>query len=541
MPNIGDKILGRYQIKRELGSGNFATVYLAYDEKLKRDVAIKVISAAKSPDPGAALNTLLREAHIIAALQHPNILKIFDYQIDCEEGYLIMEYAEGGTLADILKQHSNKRLSEPKNKRSLYSFEETLRVRGNFSKKQELITLLLECPSIANRANRDLLIREVRNGAIFATFARDAVDRIDVANIVNKLLEYSGALEELISFIKLVDSGTKALQDLETFRGVLLVDSLPSDSLTLEEATSYFSDIVKGVNHAHANNVIHFDLKPENIMFVQGRPVIGDFGVAKVISSTGTIALTKLPGTPYYTAPESWDNKGNKSSDVYSLGIILYQMLAGEPPFEGNTAQLCKKHLYDPLPNLISKRPDLPIGFQSFLEFLTAKDPHARPSADKILELLEEALLTLSLPKASTNSNIPKSNTASVASQVQANTPQTTAPPQKPPSPTPTKAPATPPSQPPAAPPKPKGQIGGKLKPFGFVSVAVILIILGLLTLQPFGKGNPASSEGQTTATATGVVPTPTKAALITFPANTTVPPTLAPTITPAPPTLAPT
>ncbi|NWJ96392.1 MAG: hypothetical protein HXX20_11475 [Chloroflexi bacterium] len=94
-------------------------------------------------------------------------------------------------------------------------FEETL--SGSFSKKQELITLLLSCPSIENRDSRNNLLRGVHNGRLIANFARNEVNKIDVENIVNTLLDYSGDLEEFISFIKLVDSGTKAWQALETF------------------------------------------------------------------------------------------------------------------------------------------------------------------------------------------------------------------------------------------------------------------------------------------------------------------------------------
>ncbi|NWJ98960.1 MAG: hypothetical protein HXX20_24740 [Chloroflexi bacterium] len=117
-------------------------------------------------------------------------------------------------------------------------FEETL--RGDFLKRQELITLLLACPSIANRASRDNLLGGVHNGRLTANFNRNAVDLIDLENIFTTLLAYSGALEELLSFIQLKDFGTQAWQDLETFQSLLLVDSFPFDSRlglnALEEA-----------------------------------------------------------------------------------------------------------------------------------------------------------------------------------------------------------------------------------------------------------------------------------------------------------------
>ncbi|NWJ98890.1 MAG: trypsin-like peptidase domain-containing protein [Chloroflexi bacterium] len=99
-------------------------------------------------------------------------------------------------------------------------FEETL--RGNFLKKQKLIKLLLACPSIEDRVSRDNLLKEVRKGSLVTRFARNAVDNIDMENIVNTLLAFSGALEELISFIQLKDADTQAFQALETFYGPIL-------------------------------------------------------------------------------------------------------------------------------------------------------------------------------------------------------------------------------------------------------------------------------------------------------------------------------
>ncbi|NWJ98658.1 MAG: SUMF1/EgtB/PvdO family nonheme iron enzyme [Chloroflexi bacterium] len=112
----------------------------------------------------------------------------------------------------------------PLNELRRQQLEETLRV--NFLKKQELITLLLACPNMADRASRDNLLSGVRKGKLRANFNRNDVALIDVENIVNKLLDFSGALEELISFIRLKDSGTNALQALETFLNSLQIRTL---------------------------------------------------------------------------------------------------------------------------------------------------------------------------------------------------------------------------------------------------------------------------------------------------------------------------
>ncbi|NWJ96490.1 MAG: hypothetical protein HXX20_11970 [Chloroflexi bacterium] len=147
-------------------------------------------------------------------------------------------------------------------------FEKTL--RGNFLKKQDLILLLLACPSIANRASRDNLISGVHNGKLVAKVARNAVDKIDVQNIVNTLLDYPGVLEELISFMRLEDSGTQAFQALETFRSALLVDSFPSDNIE-GKAPSKSEDVLEFVNQTKALDTIYDN--PQILNFIIDAPL----------------------------------------------------------------------------------------------------------------------------------------------------------------------------------------------------------------------------------------------------------------------------
>ncbi|MEI6044697.1 MAG: AAA family ATPase [Chloroflexota bacterium] len=142
-------------------------------------------------------------------------------------------------------------------------FEEML--RGNFPKKQELITLLLACPSIADRASRDNLLRDVYNGRPIAKVPRDEVNETDVENIVNTLLKYSGALEELISFIQLKDSGTQALQALETFWSALLVDSFLSDNIE-GKPTSTSEAVLEFVNQTNALTTLYSNFQVLNFV-----------------------------------------------------------------------------------------------------------------------------------------------------------------------------------------------------------------------------------------------------------------------------------
>ncbi|NWJ96730.1 MAG: tetratricopeptide repeat protein, partial [Chloroflexi bacterium] len=143
-------------------------------------------------------------------------------------------------------------------------FEETL--RGNFLKKQELVTLLLDCPNMANRASRDNLLGGVRKGGLVTNFARNIADNIDVENIVKTLLDYSGALEELLSYIRVKDSGTQAWQALETFQRGLLVDSFPSASPT-DWREECYSDLNYGaISFSQSHPLRNSNQQRENLL-----------------------------------------------------------------------------------------------------------------------------------------------------------------------------------------------------------------------------------------------------------------------------------
>src|SRR6188768_3092890 len=114
--------------------------------------------------------------------------------------------------------------------------------------------------------------------------------------------------------------------------------------LPVEEAIQIAIGVANALDYAHAQGVIHRDLKPENILLQHGQPIVADFGIALAISNAGGTRVTQTGlslGTPQYMSPEqaSGDRIIDGRSDIYSLGAILYEMLAGEPPYSGNTVQ----------------------------------------------------------------------------------------------------------------------------------------------------------------------------------------------------------
>ncbi len=151
---------------------------------------------------------------------------------------------------------------------------------------------------------------------------------------------------------------------------------------------------------AHATGVIHRDLKPDNI-FVTSLPdqplhvKVLDFGLAKLVDESVETQLTQsgfIVGTPQYMAPEQADGSHiDHRADLYSLGVVLFELLSGRPPFEGeNMAKLLRSIISDPVPPLPSS---LPPGLRALVESMLAKEPAARPAdATKVLHSLEQAV-----------------------------------------------------------------------------------------------------------------------------------------------------
>ncbi|HVQ39551.1 MAG TPA: bifunctional serine/threonine-protein kinase/formylglycine-generating enzyme family protein [Pyrinomonadaceae bacterium] len=200
--------------------------------------------------------------------------------------------------------------------------------------------------------------------------------------------------------------GTMPFLVMEFVNGKSLQDILAAEKrMSPERALEFACAIGAGVSAAHRQNIVHRDLKPLNIMTQTGQSIaeglkILDFGLAKIKSGEllGSFVQAKtsgLMGSPFYMAPEQWsDEEPDARADVYSLGIILYQMLSGDVPFKGTSIpSIMKKHLTLPPPSFQSVGVDIAPRIEAVVYHALEKDPAARiPTVDAFLQELREAV-----------------------------------------------------------------------------------------------------------------------------------------------------
>ena len=269
---IGTLLNGRFRLDQRVGSGGMSTVYRAFDEKLERTVAIKVLHSGISADDDQ-LERFRREARAVARLSHPHVVNVIDAGEDEGTPYIVFEYVEGETL------------------------KERIRAQGR----------------------------------------------------------------------------------------------LPS-----AEAVAYAIEIGRGLSAAHAERLVHRDVKPQNVLVdEEGRAKVTDFGIARSLEADGLTAPGNVLGTTDYVAPEqALGEPVTECSDIYSLGIVLYEMLTGDVPFRADTqVGVAMKHVREPLPDVRHRRPEVSAALAAVLERATAKDSRARyPSAAALVHELEAVL-----------------------------------------------------------------------------------------------------------------------------------------------------
>ena len=185
-----------------------------------------------------------------------------------------------------------------------------------------------------------------------------------------------------------------------------------SAPLPPDQAVSLIRKIADGMDYCHKNDVIHRDLKPENILITSdGQPVIMDFGLAltKGAHRVTYSNLSATMGTPDYMAPEQIEGqRGDQRTDLYALGTILYELLAGKPPFTGDSNMVVMaQHLNNTAPRLDRVDPSIPIPLAAIVAVCLARDPKERyadmPALIQALDHPENADLTI-LEKSNTSS-----------------------------------------------------------------------------------------------------------------------------------------
>ena len=167
-------------------------------------------------------------------------------------------------------------------------------------------------------------------------------------------------------------------------------------SLTLSEAIDIMVQLTDGMAHAHDSYIIHRDLKPQNIMIKDdGQIKITDFGIAMALNSTQLTQTNSVMGSVHYLPPEQASGKGcTIKSDIYSMGIIFYELLSGSLPFRGdNAVEIALKHMKEPLPNLKDDNPSIPQSIVNIIKRATAKNPKNRYETAR--EMHEDLLTAL--------------------------------------------------------------------------------------------------------------------------------------------------
>jgi serine/threonine-protein kinase len=210
------------------------------------------------------------------------------------------------------------------------------------------------------------------------------------------------------NLVRILDPGE------ETGRPFLAMDYLPGPTLDerlktdgqlpLGECLAIAVGVAKAMAHAHAHGVVHRDLKPGNILLTAQGPKVMDLGIARIMDAATVTTTYAFLGTPLYAAPEAQlKTHVGPAADRYSLGVILFHMLAGAPPFVGETPfEILNQHRAAPPPELPLLRPDVPPALGSLVTRLLDKEPDQRPDDSEILRVLAEAAARLNAPPSAT-------------------------------------------------------------------------------------------------------------------------------------------
>src|SRR5437764_1954109 len=258
-----------------------------------------------------------------------------------------------------------------------YEFEREL-LGGGMS-----LVFLAEERALGRRVVVKVLSPEQTHGASAERFAREVrlAARLQQANIVTVLS--AGEVDGLAYYTMSYVQG-------ESLRERLSLGSAPS----IGEVLGIMRDVAKALAYAHAEGVVHRDIKPENVLISGGTAVVTDFGIAKAISearadqpaTNNQSAITPSGmalGTPAYMAPEqvAGDPDVGPSADVYALGVMIYELLAGAHPFAGRRgyAEMMAAHVLELPPPLFQRRPEIPAAVAELVMQCLSKDPLERP------------------------------------------------------------------------------------------------------------------------------------------------------------------
>jgi serine/threonine protein kinase len=369
------KLIGPYRVLDTLGAGGAGTVYRAIDRRSNEKVALKLLSNGPALDPRAA-RRLAREFETLATLSHPNVVRVFDTGVFQGYPYLAMELVEGLTLRpylsmsrpDALELAEVSEVSAPREEERSHagdSFDSSVRP---FS----LSAFNEESPS------EDASLGEA--GPESLRRLAEVAEEPDTQELDAVSLPY-----DLPSEKDTHPSPRPRPATLEEINHPQRIARLKDVMVQLCDALCY----------VHAHGLVHRDLKPSNVMVDDDRIVrLMDFGLAKFLADDRSVtAAGQLVGTFRYMSPEQvLAEPLDGRSDLYSLGVILYEMLSGSAPFDAKTPQeLWQRILELEPPAVLSVNPKADPILSRVSQRLMRKEPAERfQTAEELLDALSE-------------------------------------------------------------------------------------------------------------------------------------------------------
>jgi eukaryotic-like serine/threonine-protein kinase len=206
----------------------------------------------------------------------------------------------------------------------------------------------------------------------------------------------------LVSVIDAGEDGGRPYIVFEYVEGETLKRRIQQEGgLEPDEAVAYAIEIGRGLTAAHSRKLVHRDVKPQNVLIdLDGRAKVTDFGIARSLESKGLTATGRVLGTTDYVSPEqAMGEDVDERSDVYSLGVVLYEMLSGDVPFHAETqVGVAMKHVNEPIPDIKARRPTVSAAVAAVVDRATAKDPRDRYSS--VSEMVRDLEATLEVEAA---------------------------------------------------------------------------------------------------------------------------------------------
>ncbi|HEX5751444.1 MAG TPA: serine/threonine-protein kinase [Archangium sp.] len=395
------KVIGPYRVLETLGSGGIGTVYRALDDRTNEPVALKLLSGGPAMDSRAA-KRLVREFEALEDLSHPNVVKVYDTGVYQSSPYLVMELIEGLTLRDYLSLKGDQLVSSLSGSSGSLSssIPGSLSDSGSFRRPQAPASAsreadsedggeLFDLSAFAEEAPSEEMVSGGSGGMRFGTSGSAA--RLPVA--MDPWLGSDSDEMDSMEFDLPYDMGApetvmvkrESAARLEELNRPERVGRLKDALLQVCEALAYI----------HAHGLVHRDLKPSNIMVDEDRQVrLMDFGLAKFLADDAGMTLDgRMVGTFRYMPPEQILGEPlDGRADLYSLGVILYELMTGRPPFDAKSpVDLWHKVLEtEPPPVLaINQRGDPQLA--RVAHRLIRKEPDDRiQTAEEVYEALSE-------------------------------------------------------------------------------------------------------------------------------------------------------